>query len=81
MTTTGSTHDRKFHESPLRQPVYKKAADSWKVQYLEDAISTVRLVRVYLANNMFCFEKVSLVVILAELTQIIFFKFANYELS
>lgn len=42
VTTTGSTHDRKFHESPLLQPAYRKAPSLVKVHYVEDAISTVR---------------------------------------
>ncbi|CAB4038975.1 Hypothetical predicted protein, partial [Paramuricea clavata] len=43
VTTTGSTHDHKFHESPLLQPGYKKAPSSWKVQYVEDSISTLKV--------------------------------------
>ena len=53
MTTTGSTHDLKFHESPLLQPGYKKAPSSWKVQYVEDSISTVgfSLIRGFLITS------------------------------
>lgn len=40
-TTTDTNHDLKHRSLPLIQPFYKKAPGSWKVQYVEDTISTL----------------------------------------